>query len=86
LDLPMKRLPTGYAKALGAFPSITSTEAISDVEDELAFAPRKDKGKGKAKLREMPELPESVWTRIFELVYEDITEGELLSYTPNLLA
>ncbi|WWD17897.1 hypothetical protein CI109_102342 [Kwoniella shandongensis] len=42
-------------------------------EEELVSAPKKDKGKGKLKVVYVPELPEEIWARIFELYYEDCT-------------
>ncbi len=72
----MKRLNQGETTALTPFASITSTDqAMSDVEEELEMILRKGRGKRKAKMRYLPELPEEVWTRVFELYYEEIAEG-----------
>ena len=54
-------------------PTAVAHNAMSDIEEEVR--PRRDKGK--AKQRVLPELPDTVWMRIFELHYEDIAEGEL---------
>ncbi|WWC58746.1 uncharacterized protein I303_101290 [Kwoniella dejecticola CBS 10117] len=48
------------------------TQGGEDSEEEVVVA-RKDKGKGKMKMVYLPELPEEVWTRIFEIYYEDDT-------------
>jgi hypothetical protein len=51
----------------------------SDGESNVAPAvKRKDKGKGKALL--LVDLPEPVWTRIFEHYYDDVCEGTSLSH------
>jgi len=49
---------------------------VSDTEEEIPVSPSKKKDKGKSRMKELPELPESIWTRIFELYYEDVAEGE----------
>lgn len=72
--------PTKRLALLRVHPSASSTDAVmSDTEDELGLAVvrRSDRAKGKMKLRYLPELPEAVWTRVFELHYEEIAEGEL---------
>ncbi|WWC99670.1 hypothetical protein V866_006574 [Kwoniella sp. B9012] len=42
-----------------------------DAREEEHVVMKKDKGKGKMKMVYLPELPEEVWTRIFEIYYED---------------
>jgi len=54
---------------------MTSSSYDGHVSDEDKQPKKKlDKGKGKMKL--LPELPEDVWRRIFELRYDDIVQGE----------
>ena len=51
----------------------------SDGESGVApVVKRKDKGKGRALL--LVDLPEPVWTRIFEHYYDDVCEGTWLSH------
>ncbi|WRT64130.1 uncharacterized protein IL334_001059 [Kwoniella shivajii] len=72
----------------------TDRKDEDDGEDEIMeiTSPSKDKGKGKMKMVYLPELPEEVWMRIFEIFYEDIsTEWQTTSIfrdglTPVLLS
>jgi len=60
---------------------MTSSSYDGHVSDEDKQPKKKlDKGKGKMKL--LPELPEDVWRRIFELRYDDIVQGEWLDLYP----
>jgi hypothetical protein len=42
----------------------------------MELIPKRDKGKGKAKVINVPDLPETVWQGIFEFVYLSCQEGE----------
>lgn len=54
---------------------ITRREKITMREhNDTPRLPREAKGKGKMKV--VPELPEEVWKRIFELYYDQCAEGE----------
>ena len=85
-------LASGYSKYEGsdigaASPSdCKGREKISMREDDdTPRLPREVKGKGKMKV--VPELPEEVWKRIFELYYDQCADGEsllLLSCRPCL--
>ncbi|WVW82281.1 hypothetical protein I302_104287 [Kwoniella bestiolae CBS 10118] len=78
-DIPYKKLHMGDSMV-----DILSTTHLTprgdqnpldedtDMEEEEVVV-KKDKGKGKMKMVYLPELPEEVWTRIFEIYYEDRT-------------
>lgn len=73
----MKRPNSAQSNPLDTLPSTATTDAaVSDTEEEIPVSPSKKKDKGKSRMKELPELPESIWTRIFELYYEDVAEGE----------
>lgn len=48
-----------------------------DVSDEDK-QPRKKLDKGKGRMKVMPELPDDVWRRVFELYYDDVCDGKWL--------
>ncbi|WWC66247.1 uncharacterized protein I206_100148 [Kwoniella pini CBS 10737] len=94
-ETPNKRVYAGSAMtdirpANHLTPSRGQTDG-EESEEEMVVV-RKDKGKGKMKMVYLPELPEEVWTRIFEIYYEDDTSqwhstGVLKSgLTPVLLS
>jgi hypothetical protein len=54
------------------------SELEDEEEEEEDELPRRklDKGKGKASDFELPDVPEEVWGRVFELYYRDLEDGE----------
>lgn len=56
----------------------TATREMNDSKDEAEDPqPRLSwKDKGKSKVRPVAELPEEVWKRVFELYYDQCTDGE----------
>ena len=87
---PAKRInisgnPLGVAMPLGPEGSTAMMDGAEDdiIAGRIAKEPdgdeeksikRKDKGKGKAK--PPVELPDVVWTRIFEFFYDSVCQGE----------
>ncbi|KAK6905693.1 hypothetical protein I203_106523 [Kwoniella mangroviensis CBS 8507] len=65
-------LETTHLNASGDYVN-ERTMVARDVQEENKIISKKDKGKGKMKMVYSPELPEEVWTRIFEIYYEDRT-------------
>lgn len=60
---------------------------MSDSDNDGQRVPLIKKDKGKGRMKFCPELPEHVWTRIFELVYQDYQDnlnGTLSSRWPDL--
>ncbi|WWC86237.1 uncharacterized protein L201_001110 [Kwoniella dendrophila CBS 6074] len=80
-DIPHKKIYTGTSMVdiLSSTHPISSRGQYGPIRPEDAGfekdkgRPIKDKGKGKMKMIYLPELPEEVWTRIFEIYYEDRT-------------
>lgn len=74
VDAPTpKALPT-QVKEVGDV-QMSNSGGWTDDEDECP--PRISRAaKGKAKMRPMPELPEEVWKRVFELYYDQCADGE----------
>lgn len=55
--------------------SDSATMEEQEAEDEIPRFSRSEKGK--AKMRAVPELPEEIWKRVFEVYYDQCAEGEL---------
>lgn len=58
-------------------PLLDARSVHEEEEDEDEVPRRKlDKGKGKAIDFELPDVPDEVWGRVFELYYRDLEDGE----------
>jgi hypothetical protein len=61
---------------------MASSSYAGDVSDDDK-QPRKRLDKGKGKMKMMPELPEDVWRRVFQLWYDDACEGKWPGIFPS---
>ena len=61
---------------IDATSSASAFASSASKSGEYGASKKRDKGKGKAKVTYMPELPEEVWRRIFQIHYSDVVDGE----------
>jgi hypothetical protein len=74
--------PSGPAAPEEEVPLLDARSELDDEDEEMEEdedeVPRRnlDKGKGKASDFELPDVPDEVWGRVFELYYRDLEDGE----------
>lgn len=97
LERPTKRLQLGPSSSTATLvedyvmgnkqtkQACEEDDGDEDVDQEMDVTPKKDKGKAKAKMVLIPDLPQEIWSRVFEFLYIGCEDRESEPHTSFLV-